>query len=249
MDKVEELNHSKLGTREYWDEFYSVEQNNFAENSDDEGEIWFADADAEDKVIDFLIDHTSSSEDAANAEFPFTRTATTTLDLGTGNGHLIFRVRAECGFMARLCGIDYAETSVTFANQILAKKIEEGAIEDAERNISFARMDFLTLPEEKENEGWDLVLDKGTLDAIALNREPVLDGKTGVQLYPTAVRDKLVRVGGIVLITSCNFTEPELLKIMDIEGFEPWETIKYPVYEFGGVKGQSISSVAFKRVK
>lgn len=120
--------------------------------------------------------------------------------------------------MAKLCGIDYAETSVTFANRILAKKVKKGDIEDPENNISFSCVDFLNFPEDKVNEGWDLVLDKGTLDAIALNNDPVRDGKTGVQLYPAAVRDYLVKVDGIIMITSCNFTEAELLKLMNFEG-------------------------------
>ncbi|KAK9460494.1 methyltransferase domain-containing protein [Lipomyces oligophaga] len=243
--EVEKLNSSKLGTKQYWNDFYNVEQTNFADNSDDEGEIWFADSDAEDKIVDFIIDHTSSNE--ISDEFPFSKTTTTAIDLGTGNGHLLFRVRSECGMANRLCGVDYSETSVEFAIQILKKKVSSGEIDNPNGNIVFECSNFLTLPAESENQGWDLVLDKGTLDAIALSQDIVKDGMTGVELYPLAVRDKLVRIGGIILITSCNFTEQELIKLMTVSGLSVWKTIKYPVYEFGGIKGQSISSVAFIR--
>ncbi|KAK9475974.1 methyltransferase domain-containing protein [Lipomyces japonicus] len=246
-DTVLPLNSSKLGTKEYWDKFYQLEQQNFAENSDDEGEIWFDDADAEDKIIDFLIENTSS-DDSTN-ELPLSLKSTSVIDLGTGNGHLVFRVRSEVGFRARLKGVDYVQSSVDFARQILNKKIIDGDVEDPDSNIEFEQLDFLNLPENSENQGWDLVLDKGTLDAIALNIELIRNGKSGVQLYPEAIRDKIVKLGGIVFITSCNFTEDELRKIMDIDGFEVWKTVKYPVFEFGGVKGQSISSIAFRRTK
>ncbi|KAK9366185.1 methyltransferase domain-containing protein [Lipomyces kononenkoae] len=248
-DQVEKLNPSKLGTKQYWDEFYALEQQNFDENSDDEGEVWFADADAEDKIIDFIIDHTASAEENLNDDLPFSRISTSAIDLGTGNGHLLFRLRSEAGFMGNLCGIDYSETSVAFARRLLAKKTEEQQLDNLENNMTFEHVDFLKFPEDKENESWDLVLDKGTLDAIALNGDIIRDDMRGVDLFPTIVRDRLVRVGGIILITSCNFTEEELVKLFNIEGLKVWKTIKYRVYEFGGVKGQSISSVAFRRTK
>ncbi|KAK9320519.1 methyltransferase domain-containing protein [Lipomyces orientalis] len=248
-EQVEKLIPSKLGTKEYWDDFYALEQQNFTENSDDEGEVWFADVDAEDNIVEFLIDRTASSETARNNDRPFSQLSTSVIDLGTGNGHLLFRLRSEGGFMGRLCGIDYAESSVAFARQILAKKKDEHQVNDPVNNITFEHIDLFNLPDDMKNEAWDLVLDKGTLDAIALNSEIIRDGMTGVDLFPTVVRDNLVRVGGIILITSCNFTEEELLKLFNVEGIQAWKTIKYPVYEYAGIKGQSISSVAFRRTK
>ncbi|KAK9469291.1 methyltransferase domain-containing protein [Lipomyces arxii] len=246
-EEVEKLNSSKLGTKQYWDDFYAVEQKNFSDNSEDEGEVWFSDADAEDKVVKFLIDHTASSAEYVSDEFPFLKDSTTVIDLGTGNGHLVFRVRSEAEFRAELVGIDYSETSVQFANRILQKKKECEEIEDPKNNVKFNHVDFLSTGYTHTGEAFDLVLDKGTLDAIALSGDSLCDGQTGVQLYPAVVRDNFVKHGGIILITSCNFTEDELIKLMDIEGLEVWKTINYPVYEFGGMKGQSISSVAFRR--
>ncbi|KAK9450068.1 uncharacterized protein V1518DRAFT_405132 [Limtongia smithiae] len=261
MSQVEALNSSKLGTKEYWDDFYAHELQNFAENPDDEGEVWFADADAEDKVIEFLIKNSDGKDeddseddydnnDDENTPPEFKQATTSVLDLGTGNGHLIFRVRTDAGFYGRLCGIDYAATSVTFANNILSSKVESGSLDDPDRNISFRHVDFLKYDSSTENEGWDLVLDKGTLDAIALSGDKLeSNGMTGIQQYPLAVRDTLLRIGGIILITSCNFTQEELLQLMDISGLEFWKAISYPVFEFGGAKGQSISSVAWRRTK
>jgi len=57
---------------------------------------------------------------------------------------------------------------------------------------------------------WDLVLDKGTFDALALSNE-VVDGNGRLPsiVYPERIA-RLVREGGFFLITSCNFTEEEI---------------------------------------
>ncbi|PWY91064.1 hypothetical protein BO70DRAFT_425974 [Aspergillus heteromorphus CBS 117.55] len=75
--------------------------------------------------------------------------------------------------------------------------------------------------------GFDIVLDKGTFDAVSLSDEVVEDqgksGETGAasasgkkiqrrvcERYPGIVRG-LVRRGGFVVVTSCNWTEEELV--------------------------------------
>ena len=57
MEDTSKLNTSKLGTKKYWDEFYAVETSNFKENPEDTGECWFADSDAEEKMVEFLMDN------------------------------------------------------------------------------------------------------------------------------------------------------------------------------------------------
>jgi len=57
-----------------------------------------------------------------------------------------------------------------------------------------------------------------------------------------------VRRGGLFLITSCNWTEEELRGVFEVSGELVYHsTIKYPSFTFGGRKGQTISSVCFKR--
>lgn len=61
------------------------------------------------------------------------------------------------------------------------------------------------------DERWDLVLDKGTFDALCLSDEPVqeAEGRPPSLVYPERIA-RLVQKGGFFLITSCNFTEEEV---------------------------------------
>lgn len=51
-----DLEPSKLGTKAYWDEFYSREIRNFQENPQDTGECWFDDSGAEDRMVDYIAE-------------------------------------------------------------------------------------------------------------------------------------------------------------------------------------------------
>lgn len=118
-------------------------------------------------------------------------------------------------------------------------------------------------------DGFDLVLDKGTFDAISLSASTVVDDATGRQrriceLYPSKVLD-MVKSGGFLLVTSCNWTEDEVVAwfggpATDVgldtgvdagraasAKFEVYDRIKYPVFEFGGQKGQGVASVCFRK--
>lgn len=139
--------------------------------------------------------------------------------------------------------------------------------ENAERNeddgpIDFFLMDLIhddpvTCPWWPE-EGFDLVLDKGTFDAISLSSATIVDPISGEQrrvceLYPAKVA-RLVNQGGFLLVTSCNWTEDEVIRwFTNLDSstevkLEVYDRIKYPVFEFGGQKGQGVASVCFKRL-
>lgn len=222
-----ELQPSKLGTKKYWDDFYKMEKRNFTENPEDLGECWFNDSNAEDKMCEFIFNDIQFSEYKV-------------CDLGTGNGHLLFQLFEE-GLRGELVGVDYSETSIEFARQVA---IDKGF------DVTFAQSDLLINGDKFINlntQHFNLVLDKGTLDAIALNDTKYENDKLGVQVYPSNVA-RLVQKDGILLITSCNFTEIELTNIITKNGdFEKWGRINYPVFEFGGQKGSTICSVAFIR--
>ncbi|RJE17370.1 S-adenosylmethionine-dependent methyltransferase, partial [Aspergillus sclerotialis] len=60
--------------------------------------------------------------------------------------------------------------------------------------------------------GFDIVLDKGTFDAVSLSEDT--DPQTGKRVcekYPPIAKG-LVRKGGFLIVTSCNWTEEELIK-------------------------------------
>ncbi|GME82620.1 unnamed protein product [Ambrosiozyma monospora] len=228
------LNHSKLGTKQYWDDFYTLETNNFKDNKDDTGECWFDDCDAENRMVQFIMDNDGEQFDIENDKL---------LDLGTGNGHLLFELLEE-GWNGPLVGIDYSEVSVRFAENIAKTKDY--------KDVKFARSDILNDADSflvANEEQFDLVTDKGTLDAIGLSKEMYgPEGHLkGVDVYPTTV-GKLVKTGGVLLITSCNFTEEELTRIiLKNDRFTKWKTINYPTFQFGGVKGSAICSIAFMK--
>ncbi|KAH0833019.1 S-adenosyl-L-methionine-dependent methyltransferase [Lanmaoa asiatica] len=147
------------------------------------------------------------------------------LDVGMGNGHLLFAL-VEAGYDAsRLTGIDYSQGSVDLSTAIAKQRDEDGDNEDHTcKNITFAVCDFLdpesSIPppgRESTSDGvWDLILDKGTYDAISLMDKDER-GIVPLESYVPRVI-KLLRPGGRFLITSCNFTEDELTQKIATQG-------------------------------
>ena len=101
--------------------------------------------------------------------------------------------------------------------------------------------------------GFDIVLDKGTFDAVSLSEdvEP-RSGKRVCEKYPPIAKG-LVRKGGFLVVTSCNWTEEELVKWFVGEGdgkdgLRVWGRVEYPRFRFGGKEGQGVCTVCFERV-
>ncbi|KAG5287719.1 hypothetical protein I7I53_08111 [Histoplasma capsulatum var. duboisii H88] len=74
--------------------------------------------------------------------------------------------------------------------------------------------------------------------------------------YPEIVRG-LVRREGFLVVTSCNWTEEELIKWFtrreagENEGGDRlvvWDRVEYPKFRFGGQEGQGVCTVCFRRV-
>ncbi|KAJ6513118.1 S-adenosyl-L-methionine-dependent methyltransferase [Mycena sanguinolenta] len=222
-----DLNPSKLGTKEHWDAVYDTELAIFNDTGD-EGEIWFG-THSVDKMVAWALAHVPPSDNPS------------ILEIGAGNGTLLFAL-AEAGYdAARMCGIDYSAAAVDLARAI-AESSESGA------GVTFAECDFLTAdpPPPPSDGGWDLLLDKGTFDAIALGEKDA-DGTSPAARYPPRVA-RLLKPGGRFLITSCNFTEDELRA-----AFATPETnlvyhsrIQHKTFTFGGKSGSEVSSVAFE---
>ena len=101
--------------------------------------------------------------------------------------------------------------------------------------------------------GFDIVLDKGTFDAVSLCDEVDGDGaaqRRVCERYPVVAR-RLVRRGGFLVVTSCNWTEEEVVKWFtsgtEEDGLEVWGRVDYPRFQFGGKEGQGVCTVCFQR--
>lgn len=127
------------------------------------------------------------------------------LDVGTGNGHLLFAMVEDGYDASRLTGIDYSQGSVDLSTAIAKQRDEEG--EHGYEDITFATCDFLDpaspIPpprSESTSDGvWDLILDKGTYDAISLMDKDE-QGVASLERYVPRVV-KLLKPGGYFLIT------------------------------------------------
>lgn len=169
------------------------------------------------------------------------RQSTRVLDLGAGNGHMLFTLRVE-GWEGELVGVDYSAASVELAKGIRTLKGEDGT------GVVFEEWDLLSqAPGLWFGEGFGLVLDKGTFDAISLM--PRAEGEELVsEVYRRRV-EGLVTEGGLLVVTSCNWTKEELCSWLASRegGFEFLTEAKYPTFKFGGVTGQSVVTVAFRK--
>lgn len=92
-----------------------------------------------------------------------------------------------------------------------------------------------------------LACDKGTFDAVGLRA----DASVARAGYAAAVA-RLLAPGGLLVVTSCNCTREELVEeLAGAAGGGTLETVDwvktYPVFRFGGVEGQKVCTVAFRR--
>ena len=135
------------------------------------------------------------------------------LECGSGNGTLLLSFLTSPAHPQpfHLTGIDYSPDAITLARGVEASrraalKKEEGAV------VNPVEIDWRVgdLLRDEFGETWDLVLDKGTFDAMVLSSEKV-EGMSASRVYPERVA-RLVKEGGFFLITSCNFTEEEIRK-------------------------------------
>ncbi|KNB08708.1 hypothetical protein FOXG_09469 [Fusarium oxysporum f. sp. lycopersici 4287] len=244
-EKPQHLEPSKLGTKQYWDDLYTNEITNHTADPSDIGTVWFDDSDAEAKILEFL----DGLLDPSDPDSPVLSHDTTTfLDLGCGNGSLLFSLREE-DWSARALGVDYSPQSIALARQIATTK------DDLEKPVEFEEWDLIAGPYSpvlngEQTEGWDVVLDKGTFDAISLSDEKDAQGRRLCECYRERVLP-LVRKGGVFLVTSCNWTETELrgwFEKTSEEGFQVVGRVEYRSFSFGGHKGQTISTLCFRRV-
>ncbi|KAF9456614.1 S-adenosyl-L-methionine-dependent methyltransferase [Collybia nuda] len=230
-----ELHPSKLGTKEYWDKVYESEITNFEEIGD-EGEVC--------RIHRFGIESVKNMVKWVTDNVPIS-TNPSVLEIGAGNGALLFGL-CEAGYPATsLSGIDYSPGAVKLAKAIASSRGYEIAFHACEflhedpPGLSHTKREVLAL--------WDVMLDKGTFDAIALSEKDE-KGNSPATDYPGRI-GRLLKSGGHFLITSCNFTEDELKKLFATTetGLVYHSRVTRPVFTFGGIKGSAYSSVAFQK--
>lgn len=131
------------------------EVNTFADIGD-EGEVWFGE-DSVDRMVRYLVDLLAGTQDAPRV-----------LDLGMGNGHLLFAIAEDEDLQEviepqRMLGVDYSEPSVALAKAV--GKARGGPCKD----IHFEVADLCNaacvdaLAKSCGAAGWDIVCDKGTV--------------------------------------------------------------------------------------
>lgn len=241
-NKVEELEGSELGTKDYWDGRYDMEIRNYKSHKD-VGEIWF-DESSQDRIVraitrklqigteERIID---IGEDVDILKRPVILTLSIT---GTGNGMMLIELAQE-GF-TKLVGVDYSLKAVQLSESIA----KDNGFSDS---IQYHVVDMVKEEGNAELEALGLyrvVHDKGTYDAISLNPENAKEKR--MAYIRNIVR--LLTDDGYFIITSCNWTEDEL-RITFQDYFEQDYIIPSPQFMFGGKVGSVVSSVVFKKKK
>lgn len=195
------------------------------EDHGDEGEIWFGKS-VERKIIDWI--KLNLDENAK------------VLDLGCGNGHFTLKL-VEAGWK-QVAALDYSEQAIQLA------KLLVGFNDD--RIFQADILNSTSVPSNQRNT-FDLVVDKGTFDAISLN--PDFQGDD-CQSKTKALADTFKLTLKTLLspsqpsrfmITSCNWTSQELESIFGPE-FKRVDEILHTKFMFGGKSGQDVSTIIFK---
>lgn len=131
-----------------------------------------------------------------------------------------------------LFGVDYSAIAVQLATKVA---------KDQEHKIRFSVADLLDEESVATLGKFKVVHDKGTYDAVAL-----MEGAKEKRAAYIKNVASLMEDDGLFIITSCNFTEDELIESFSTI-FDKHAVIPTQVFMFGGKKGNIVTSLVFKK--
>jgi cyclopropane fatty-acyl-phospholipid synthase-like methyltransferase len=223
MDNIKPF-ESKLGEKSYWDNFYTEEIEQFNNNTDLIGEIWFG-KNVQKKEINYILETYKENKNIK------------VLDIGCGNAAFLLKLHKK-GFK-NLYGMDYSEKSIELARQIIEERLETDDIKLFVDDLSEPSCQYNDLCE------FDLIHDKGTFDAY------MSDKNHKAFVYFDYIIKKS-RNSGVFLITSCNFTKDELLNFVaekHKERFSLKSEVPHKSFYYGGSTGQTVTTLIFNIFK
>ncbi|RWS29288.1 protein-lysine N-methyltransferase METTL10-like protein [Leptotrombidium deliense] len=220
---MEKLPSSELGTKQYWQDVYRNELECFNDHGE-RGEVWFGKSVAK-NIVQWLCNHVEKS--------------VSIIEIGSGNGQLLMDL-SKCGFKT-LFGIDYSSEAIHFS------KLLRDSLQMSD-SIEFEEADFLVYNFQESSvlsKQYDIVIDKGTFDAICLNPD-ANDEQIKVTYYTNIC--KYLKRNGLFMLTSCNWTKSEILDQISAAkcSLTLFDEIETPKFTFGGNTGNKVVSLIFK---
>ena len=131
-----------------------------------------------------------------------------------------------------LTGVDYSQLAIDLATRVA---------KDQEHKITFKVADLLDDVCVEILGKFNIVHDKGTYDAVALMENAMEKRATYIKNVATLLEDD-----GYFIITSCNFTDDELIESFT-STFTKHAVIPTQTFMFGGKQGNIVTSLVFKK--
>jgi len=228
--EIHEEFESSLWKKDYWDNFYSQEINQFKNNSSLIGEIWFG-KQVEKKILNFINDKYKHNKSVK------------LIDLGCGNASFLIKL-TKLGFSGNLYGMDYSEKSIELAREVIDNKSEKYA---SVLDIVLFQDDLKQSKlENKENiSDFDIIHDKGTFDAFMSSKNNKVDEYIK---YIISI-SKSSGENTTFIITSCNFSKPELISFFTEPNFILKSEIPHKTFTYGGQVGQPVTTLIYNIFK
>ncbi|KAG0204746.1 hypothetical protein BGX28_003408 [Mortierella sp. GBA30] len=260
---------SKLGTKDYWDNVYNREVVNYKDHGDI-GEIWFGE-DSAVKMVDWVEEHYEDCKETCAVLDLGCGNGHLLLDLAelgfedlTGIDYSpaaiqLARAVAEdkdLGDVIKYEAVDFLAEKETL--EWCTKQASEGGNGEPKKfmvMLDKGTYDAISLHQKNKRDAdaaAAVAEEKGEIedeDKASKNEMVLAENDDNMEeladRYPKRVAS-MMHDDGRLLITSCNWTQPELIQRF-AHVFEYDSHLKYPTFTFGGIKGQTISSVVFKK--